>query len=119
MQKQKREVLIARPNWNENRQASRTLAVILIGVGVMLLLMNAGVFSFHDIGSFFGNLGGSIGSFFGHLGGAMGSFFGNLGGSIGHIFGSLGSLIGRFWPVILILLGVLLLVRRKPATLES
>lgn len=108
MEKQKREVMI-QPRGAADRPASaRTLAIVLIAVGVLFLLVNAGVFSFGDIGSFFG----SIGQFFGRLGGAIGEFFGNLGGSIGRLFGSLGSTIGRWWPLLVILLGVALLFRR-------
>jgi hypothetical protein len=83
------------------RRPSRTLALILIGVGVIFLLTNIGLFSIGDIGAFFGQIGG-----------AFGSFFGNLGGSIGRLFGGLGELIGRFWPLILIGIGLLLIVRR-------
>jgi hypothetical protein len=79
---------------------SRTLALILIGVGVVFLLANLGLFSIGDIGAFFGQIGG-----------AFGSFFGNLGGSLGTLFGGLGELIGRFWPLILIGVGLLLVFR--------
>ena len=100
MEKQKREVTIQESGLIERRSSSRTLAIVLIAVGVLFLLINAGIFSFNDIGSFFGSIG---------------AFFGRLGGSIGHIFGGLGGLIGRFWPVLLILIGALLLLRRKPS----
>lgn len=78
--------------------------LILIVVGVVFLLMYAGVFN-----------PGMIGEFFGNLGGAIGQFFGNLGGAIGTIFGNLGGMIGRLWPLLLIVIGLaLLFVRRKP-----
>lgn len=112
MEKPKREVIINRSSEYEPRRSSRTLALVLIGAGVVLLLVNAGALSFSDIGSFFGSLGGAVGQFFGSLGSAIGQFFGGLGRAIGDIFGSLGSAIGRFWPVLLILLGALLLLRR-------
>lgn len=104
MEKTKRE-------FNRDHRSGRGLALVLIAVGVLFLLINVGVFSFNDIGSFFG----SVGQFFGSLGSAMGQFFGSLGSTIGRIFGSLGSTIGRWWPVLVIAVGVLLLVRRKPA----
>jgi hypothetical protein len=92
------------------RRPSRALALILIGVGVVFLLANFGLFSIGDIGAFFGQLGG-----------AFGNFFGNLGGSLGSLFGGLGSLIGRFWPLILIGLGLLIIFRpsRRSRRLES
>ena len=111
MEKQKREVMIEESGLVGRRSSSRTLAIILIAVGVLFLLINAGIFSFGDIGSFFG----SLGAFFGRLGASFGEFFGSLGGSIGRFFGGLGSLVGRFWPVVLILIGAALLLRRKPS----
>jgi hypothetical protein len=105
MEKPKREMIINRSSEDEPRRSSRTLALVLIGAGVVLLLVNAGALSFSDIGSFFGSLGG-----------AVGQFFGGLGRAVGDIFGSLGSAIGRFWPVLLILLGALLLLRRGRPT---
>jgi hypothetical protein len=109
MEKQKREVMIQERGLIERPSSSRTLAIVFIAVGVLFLLMNAGVFSFNDIGSFFG----SFGEFFGRLGASFGEFFGRLGGSIGHTFGTLGSWIGRLWPLFLILLGAALLFRRN------
>ncbi len=92
----------------ERHSSQRRAALVLIAVGVIFLLIQAGVFSFSDIGSFFG----SIGAFFGNLGGQIGSFFGNLGGQIGHFFGSIGSQLANLWPLILIAIGLLMLVRR-------
>lgn len=101
MQKSKRE-------FSREVRSTRRLALLLIAAGILFLLINAGVFSFHDIGTFFG----SIGQFFGQVGSAIGQFFGSLGSSIGRIFGSIGSSIGRWWPLLLIVLGLLMLVRR-------
>ncbi|MBI5667137.1 MAG: hypothetical protein HZC41_03945 [Chloroflexi bacterium] len=108
MEKQKRDVVIQSGGMVGRPASTRTLAIVLIAVGVLFLLINAGVFSFNDVGSFFG----SIGQFFGNLGRTIGEFFGNLGGSLGRLFGSLGSTIGRWWPLLVILLGVALLFRR-------
>jgi hypothetical protein len=80
--------------------------LVLILIGVVFLLMYAGVFNPGMIGEFFGNFGSAIGQFFGNFGQTIGEFFGNLGG-----------MIGRFWPVLLIVAGLaLLLIRRKPTT---
>ncbi len=74
------------------RKPQRTGAIILITIGVILLLMNTGFFSFGDIGEFFGGLGAAMGTF----------------------FGGLGSVIANLWPFALIIIGVALLVWRKP-----
>ncbi|MBL8118853.1 MAG: hypothetical protein JNJ78_15080 [Anaerolineae bacterium] len=90
----------------EKGQGGRIIGgLLLIVVGVLFLLMYAGLFDFSMIGAFFGTLGGAIGSFFGSLGGAIGTFF-----------GSVGTLIGRFWPAILIFIGLIILFvpRRSP-----
>ncbi len=108
MEKSKRD-------FRREARSSRGLALVLILIGVLFLLINAQVFSFSDIGAFFG----SIGHFFGSLGSAIGHFFGSLGSTIGRIFGSLGSSIGRWWPVLLIAFGLLLLVRRGKPTLDE
>lgn len=111
MEKQKREVTI-QPMPDARLGSSRALAIVLITAGVLLLLINAGVFSFNDVGSFFG----SFGEFFGRLGRSIGELFGDFGGWIGRFFGSVGGTIGRWWPLVVILLGVALLFRRnKPA----
>jgi len=90
---------------NRNKQRSRTVwAVVLIGVGAVFLLVNAGLFSFGDIGQFFG----SIGRAFGELGRGLGQFFGDFGWSI-----------GRLWPLALILIGMALLFWRKPTVPKS
>lgn len=115
MEKQKREVMIQERGLVGRPSSSRTLAVALIVIGIVFLLINAGVFSFHDIGAFFG----SIGAFFGRLGGSFGEFFGRLGGSIGHIFGTLGASLARLWPLALILLGAALLLRRNKPALDE
>jgi hypothetical protein len=96
-------------------KSRRVGAVVLIIIGVLFLLMNAGVFSFNDIGQFFGNLGGGIGEFFGTLGGEIGRFFGSLGGAIGEFFGGVGRTIGELWPLLLIVVGLALLFWRRPA----
>jgi len=101
------------------RSPQRTGAVILIIIGILFLLMNAGVFSFGDVGEFFGGFGRAMGEFFGGFGRAIGEFFGNLGGSIGAFFGSLGSALANFWPLVLILIGLALLFWRRPARQEE
>lgn len=90
------------------RRHNVALPIILIGIGVLFLLVNTGIFSFSDIGTFFG----TVGRFFGEIGGSIGRFFGSLGGSLGSYFGNLGGLIGRLWPLLLIVIGALLLIRR-------
>jgi hypothetical protein len=82
------------------RRPSRALALLLIGVGVVMLLANVGLFSIADFGRFFGQMGASFGLFFGQMGAAF-----------GRVFGTLGVLIGRFWPLILIGVGLLLVLR--------
>jgi len=78
-EKRKNEVVIRRGG------SRRTGAILLILIGVLFLLMNAGLFSFTDMGEFFGNFGRFIGEF----------------------FGSFGRSIASLWPLVLILLGLL------------
>lgn len=101
MQKQKHDDLF----YARRSGAGRPIAgLILIVVGVVFLLMFAGVFDPGMIGQFFGNLGGAIGEFFGNFGRVIGEFFGTVGGAI-----------GRLWPLLLIVVGLaLLFIRRKP-----
>lgn len=111
MEKRKNEVHIEQQPDAARRSPTRTLAYVLIVVGLLFLLWNANILNLGDIGSFFGRIGGSIGEFFGSLGGLIGSFFGSLGSTIGRLAGSLANL----WPLLLIVIGVLLLFRRgKP-----
>lgn len=95
-------------NTERGGRSQRNAAILLIAVGVIFLLIQSGVFSFNDVGEFFG----AVGEFFGNLGGQIGSFFGNLGGQIGRFFGSVGSQLANLWPLLLIALGVLMLLRR-------
>jgi hypothetical protein len=104
-----------RKNEVASRGSQRTGALILIVIGVLFLLINAGAFSFSDLGEFFGNFGRSFGEFFGNFGRAIGEFFGNLGGSIGSFFGNLGSALANIWPLALILIGLALLLWRRPS----
>jgi hypothetical protein len=97
------------------RSLQRPGAVILIIIGILFLLINAGFFSFGDVGEFFGDFGRAFGEFFGNFGRAIGEFFGNLGGSIGAFFGNLGSALANFWPLALILFGLALLFWRRPS----
>jgi hypothetical protein len=88
------------------RRGQRGAALLLITIGVVFLLIQTGAIG--DIGWFFGQ----IGEFFGNLGGQIGHFFGNLGGQIGRFFGTIGSQLVNLWPLILIAIGVLMLMRR-------
>jgi len=90
-EKRKNDVTVRNP------ASPRIGAIILITIGVLFLLMNTGVFSFSDIGEFFGNFGR-----------AFGEFFGNLGRSI-----------ATLWPLALILIGVGLLFWRRPNRQEE
>jgi hypothetical protein len=96
------------------RQSNRTGAIILIAIGMMFLLINTGVVSFNEIGTFFGGLGEAFGTFFGNFGRVIGEIFGGLGQAFGEIFGGLIGSIANLWPLILILIGVALLFGRKP-----
>ncbi len=108
MEKPKREVTVVRRDTTGISVPVRTLAIVFIAAGVVLLLINMGLFSWNSIGDFFGD----IGRFFGNLGGDIGRFFGTLGSEIGRIFGSLGRSLADLWPLALIAAGLFLLLRR-------
>lgn len=108
MEKRKNEVLIVESN--SPRSNGRAAAFVLIGIGLVFLLINMGAFDMRMIGEFFGNFGRSMGEFFGGFGEAMGRF----GGAMGEFFGNLGGSLAQFWPVILIVIGAALLLRRQP-----
>ncbi|MBL8157237.1 MAG: hypothetical protein JNM70_23895 [Anaerolineae bacterium] len=108
MEKRKNEVVIAESD--SPRSNGRAAAFVLIGIGLVFLLVNMGVFDMNSIGEFFGNFGRSMGEFFGNFGETMGRF----GESMGEFFGNLGGSLAQFWPVILIAFGVVLLLRRQP-----
>jgi hypothetical protein len=99
--------------------SQRTGALILIAIGILFLLINSGLFSFSDIGEFFGSFGRIIGEFFGNLGRSIGEFFGNFGRSMGEFFGGLGRSIANVWPLVLILIGIALLFWRRPSRQEE
>ena len=107
----------------------RTLPLLLIGVGVLILVANA-VFSIayvteseqiidqvagtigetagrvgQEIGTAAGNIGQDIGDTAGSLGVVVGETFGALGATLGHAMGSL-------WPLVLVMIGLGLIVRR-------
>lgn len=105
MEKRKREVTVIRRDTAGAGAAARTLAIVLIAVGVVFLLINLGLFSWDSVGSFFG---------------AVGRFFGGLGGEIGRFFGGLGRALAGLWPLVLIGIGALLLLRRSnPASQDD
>jgi len=103
-----------RKNGGIARKSQRTGAIILIIIGVVFLLLNTGIFSFSDIGEFFGGFGRVMGEFFGGFGRLLGEVFGTLGRAIGAFFGALGGVIGTLWPFALIAIGAALLFWRKP-----
>ncbi len=110
MEKRKNEVLIVESENDSPRTRGRAAAFVLIGIGLIFLLVNMGVFDMNTIGEFFGNFGRSMGEFFGRFGEAMGRF----GGAVGEFFGNLGGSLAQFWPVALIVIGAVLLLRRQP-----
>jgi hypothetical protein len=112
-EKHKNDAVIRKP------ATQRTGAIILITIGVLFLLLNTGLFSFNDIGEFFGSFGRTMGEFFGNFGRSMGEFFGNMGRSMGEFFGGLGRGIANMWPLVLILIGVALLFWRRPGRREE
>ncbi len=101
-EKRKNDVVMRKP------ASQRTGAIILIAIGVLFLLLNAGLFSFNDFGEFFGSFGQTMGEFFGNFGRSMGEFFGGLGRSLVNL-----------WPLALILIGVALLFWRRPSRQEE
>jgi hypothetical protein len=107
MEKRKNEVLIV--EGDSPRSNGRVAAFVLIGIGLVFLLVNMGVFDMNTIGEFFGNFGRSMGEFFGGFGETMGRF----GETVGEFFGNLGGSLAQLGPVILIVIGAVLLKRRQ------
>ncbi len=94
MEKRKREVTGNQRDAADVSASARALAIALIAVGVVFLLINLGLFSWDSIGSFFG--------------------------AVGRFFGGLGRALAGLWPLVLIGIGALLLLRRgNPASQDD
>ena len=83
----------------------RLLAVALVIVGLALLAANAGWFSVNHAASGIASLGTEIGTAAGDMGRDLGQTFGSMGRDLGRTMANL-------WPLLLIGLGLVFLLRR-------
>lgn len=123
-----------------DRSRRKLLAVTLVIVGLALLAANIGWFSVNhaasgiaslgteigtaagEMGRELGQIGTEIGVAAGEMGRDLGQTFGDMGRDLGQTFGSMGRDLGRtmanLWPLLLIGLGLVFLLRR-PRTADS
>jgi hypothetical protein len=118
-----------RKNHAQSDSQHRTLPLLLIGIGVLVLMANA-VFSIArvtvdeqmigdvatTIGEAAGDAGREVGQAAGEVGREIGAAAGDVGRTLGETVGDLGGSFGRaagnLWPLLLVIIGLGLIVRR-------